>query len=111
MGANVSTVYGTSPTMKGQVITFHSSSKWKIHFEASKQTSKLHIQPAIKEFAEIYTDVDFIKIDVDELDGVAREFGVQTMPTFILIKRGKEVDKVVGAKREDLKEKIEKHRT
>ncbi|KAL2233581.1 thioredoxin H2 [Sesamum indicum] len=125
MGANVSNVYGTSPTTKGQVITFHSSSKWKVHFEALKQTSKLividftaswcgpcqHIQPAIKEFAEIYTDVDFIKIDVDELDGVAREFGVQTMPTFILFKRGKEVDKVVGAKKEDLKEKIEKHRS
>lgn len=32
------------------------------------------------------------------------------MPTFILIKRGKEVDKVVGAKKEDLQKKIEKHR-
>lgn len=30
-----------APTKKGQVIAFHSSSKWKIHFEASKQTSKL----------------------------------------------------------------------
>lgn len=36
---------------------------------------------------------------------------MQTMPTFILFKRGKEVDKVVGAKKEDLKEKIEKHRS
>lgn len=32
------------------------------------------------------------------------------MPTFILIKRGKEVDKVVGAKKEDLQKKIDKHR-
>lgn len=42
--------------------------------------------------------------------GVAQEFGVQTMPTFILLKRGKEVDRVVGAKKDDLKKKIEKHR-
>ena len=41
---------------------------------------------------------------------VAQEFGVQTMPTFVLIKRGKEVDKVVGAKKEDLRKKIDKHR-
>lgn len=44
------------------------------------------------------------------LQDVAQEFGVQAMPTFILIKRGKEVDKVVGAKKEDLQKKIEKHR-
>ncbi|KAI3467411.1 hypothetical protein Pfo_024074 [Paulownia fortunei] len=134
MGANASTAYetnalpaktnGTPPTKKGQVIAFHSSAKWKIHFEASKQTSKLivldftaswcgpcqHIHPAINEFAEKYTDVEFIKIDVDELDDVAKEFGVHAMPTFILIKRGKEVDKVVGAKKDDLQKKIEKHR-
>lgn len=41
---------------------------------------------------------------------VAQEFGVLTMPTFILMKRGKEVDKVVGAKKEDLRKKIDKHR-
>ncbi|KAL0421198.1 UNVERIFIED_CONTAM: Thioredoxin H2 [Sesamum latifolium] len=114
----------SAPAKKGQVITFRSSSKWKIHFEASKQTSKLividftaswcgpcqYMQPAINEFAEKYTDVEFIKIDVDELHDVAEEFGVQAMPTFILIKKGKEVDKVVGAKKDDLQKKIEKHR-
>ncbi|KAL0358018.1 UNVERIFIED_CONTAM: Thioredoxin H2 [Sesamum calycinum] len=114
----------TAPVKKGQVITFRSSSKWKIHFEASKQTPKLividftaswcgpcqYIQPAINDFAEKYTDVEFIKLDVDELHDVAEEFGVQAMPTFILIKKGKEVDKVVGAKKDDLQKKIEKHR-
>ena len=32
------------------------------------------------------------------------------MPTFLLIKRGTEVDKVVGAKKEELQKKIEAHR-
>lgn len=40
---------------------------------------------------------------------VSNEFEVQAMPTFILMKRGKEVDKVVGAQRDDLRKKIEKH--
>ncbi|KAH6770691.1 hypothetical protein C2S52_015494 [Perilla frutescens var. hirtella] len=136
MGSNASTAYEAqplptktsttlqSPTKKGQVTAFHSSSKWKLHFEASKQTSKLiviyftaswcgpckHILPSVNEFAEKYADVDFIKIDVDELDDVAQEFGVQAMPTFILMKKGKEVDKIVGAKKDDLQKKIEKHR-
>lgn len=111
-------------TGEGVVISFRSSSRWKSHFEASKQTSKLMVidfmaswcgpcqfmQPALNEFAQIYTDVEFIKIDVDELHDVAEEFGVEAMPTFKLIKKGKEVDKVVGAKKEDLRKKIEKHR-
>ncbi|XP_057777085.1 thioredoxin H2-like [Salvia miltiorrhiza] len=137
MGANVSTAYDAQgsprqrslapsqpPAKKGQLIAFHSSAKWKLHFEAAKQTSKLivvdftaswcgpckQILPAINEFAEKYADVDFIKIDVDELDDVAEEYGVQAMPTFILIKKGKQVDKIVGAKKDDLQNKIEKHR-
>lgn len=40
---------------------------------------------------------------------VAKEYGVEAMPTFILIKNGKVIDKVVGARREDLQKKIEKH--
>ncbi|GER32277.1 thioredoxin [Striga asiatica] len=135
MGANVSSVDDNRviipaktnilpPTKKGQVIAFHSSSKWKFHYEASKQTSKLiiidftaswckpcqYIQPAVNEFAEKYTDIEFIKIDVDELYDVAQDFEVHAMPTFLLIRKGKEVDKVVGAKKEDLLKKIEKHR-
>uniref|UniRef100_A0A5B6Z963 Putative thioredoxin H2-like n=1 Tax=Davidia involucrata TaxID=16924 RepID=A0A5B6Z963_DAVIN len=107
-----------------QVLVFHSSAKWKAHFQASKETSKLIVidftatwcrpcqfmEPAINEFASRYTDVEFIKIDVDELMDVAQEFEVQAMPTCTLIKKGKEVDKVVGVKKEELQKKIEKHR-
>jgi len=41
--------------------------------------------------------------------GVSEEFQVQAMPTFILMKKGKVVDKVVGAKKEKLQKLIEKH--
>ncbi|XP_051149521.1 thioredoxin H2-like [Andrographis paniculata] len=128
MGASVSHVSDPLPPTRfdghGQVIAFHSSSKLKVHFEASKQSNKLvvvdftaswcgpcqYIQPAVNEFAETYRDVEFIKIDVDELEDVAKQFGVEAMPTFVLIKKGKEVDRVVGAKKEELKKKIENHR-
>lgn len=39
---------------------------------------------------------------------VARDFGVQGMPTFVLMKQGKEVDRLVGAKKDELLRKIEK---
>ncbi|CAA2968845.1 thioredoxin H2-like [Olea europaea subsp. europaea] len=115
---------GSSSASKGRVLAFHSSSKWKIHFEASKLTSNLMVvdfkaswcgpsrsmEPAMNEFSAKYTDVHFIKIDVDELEDVAKDFGIQIMPTFILIKKGEEVDKLVGANKEELRKKIEKYR-
>ncbi|XP_009803170.1 thioredoxin H2-like [Nicotiana tabacum] len=115
----------TIPQVKrSQVIAFHSSSKWKLHFDSLKDTNKLvvidftatwcgpckYMEPIMNDFAAKYTDVEFVKIDVDELDKVAEEYGVQAMPTFVLIKKGKVVDKVVGADKDGLKKKIEKHR-
>ncbi|KAK6931172.1 Thioredoxin domain [Dillenia turbinata] len=126
MGVNQSGmpyVLSTSPKKTG-VIAFHSSAGWRAHFQATKSSSKLMVidftatwcgpcrlmEPVLNEFAAKYTDVDFIKIDVDELMDVAWEYEVQAMPTFILIKNGKVVDKIVGARKDDLQKKIEKHR-
>ena len=121
MGANVSAwqeanIDSSMALKKSPVVAFHSSAKWKIHFEASKETNKLvsienlfhlfpfclgstyswllillflfpnpklkividftaswcgpcqYIEPSINELAAKYTDVEFVKIDVDELD-------------------------------------------
>lgn len=41
---------------------------------------------------------------------MAREFGVSAMPTFILLKKGKEIERIVGAKKDELERKVQKHR-
>ncbi|KAI4328368.1 hypothetical protein L6164_020726 [Bauhinia variegata] len=131
MGANFSTSYYydyadtfSSQQSSSRVLTFHSTAKWKAHFDASKQTDKLmvidftatwcgpckYMDPIIKDFAAKYTEVEFIKIDVDELMEVTQQFQVQAMPTFILVKKGKAVDKVAGARKDELQKLIEKHR-
>ncbi|KAK7317546.1 hypothetical protein RJT34_01879 [Clitoria ternatea] len=87
------------------------------YFDSLKQTNKLTVidfsaswcgpcklmDPAIQEFAEKYTDVEFVKIDVDKLL-------VQAMPTFLLIKKGRVTDKVVGVRKEELQRLIDQHR-
>ncbi|CAO2841950.1 unnamed protein product [Amaranthus hypochondriacus] len=107
------------------VIVFYSTTKWREYFQASKTSNNLvviyftatwcgpcrYMEPTIKELAAKYADVDLVKIDVDQLFDVSGEFGVQVMPTFLFMKNGKEIDKVVGAKKEDLQRKVEKHRT
>ncbi|XP_009783477.1 thioredoxin H2-like [Nicotiana tabacum] len=131
MGANYSStlheannISTRAQVKSSQVIAFHSSTKWKLHFNSLKDTNKLVVidftatwcgpcktmEPVINDFAAKYTDVEFVKIDVDELADVAQEYGVQAMPTFVLIRKGKFVDKVVGADKDGLKKKIEKHR-
>ncbi|XP_021747937.1 thioredoxin H-type-like [Chenopodium quinoa] len=117
-------VSGVKAADNKEVIAFHSSTKWKEYFEASKQSNKLvviyftatwcgpcrYMEPTIKEIAAKYSDVDVVKIDVDELFNVSCEYGVQAMPTFLLMKKGKQIDKIVGARKEDLQNKVEKHR-
>ncbi|CAN6549092.1 unnamed protein product [Malus baccata var. baccata] len=68
------------------------------------------MEPILRDYADKFTDVEFVKLDVDELPDVAREFGVQAMPSFVFMKKGVVVDKIVGARKDELQKKIEKHR-
>ncbi|KAF7809192.1 thioredoxin H2-like [Senna tora] len=116
-------IHSSSSSHSSQILSFHSSAKWKAHFDASNYTNKLmvieftatwcgpakYMDPIISEFAAKYSEVEFIKIDVDELMDVSKEFKVEAMPTFIFIKKGEVVDTVLGARKEDLKNQIEKH--
>ena len=45
---------------------------------------------------EYKSDVKAIKVDVDEFDELAREYGVMSIPTLVLIENGKEVKRNIG---------------
>ena len=53
--------------------------------------------------------VVFVKVDVDENDEAASHCGVSAMPTFKVMKDGKQIDESVGASEEKLLSMIEKH--
>lgn len=52
--------------------------------------------PIVDEFAEKQEAVVVGKVNVDEQPALASRFGVMTIPTLILFKEGKEVDKSIG---------------
>lgn len=52
--------------------------------------------PIVDEFAEQQEAVVVGKVNVDEQPALASKFGVMTIPTLILFKEGKEVDKSIG---------------
>jgi thioredoxin 1 len=52
--------------------------------------------PVVSNVAEQLDSVHFYKVDVDEAPELARQFGVQSIPTLILIKDGEEANRSVG---------------
>ncbi|OXU24710.1 hypothetical protein TSAR_004285 [Trichomalopsis sarcophagae] len=68
------------------------------------------IAPKLDELSQELTDVIFLKVDVDELEGVAEEYDVNSMPTFVFIKNGNVLDKFSGANIEKVKLTVQKHK-
>ena len=42
------------------------------------------------------SDIKVIKVDTDEFEELAREYGVMSIPTLVLIEKGKEVKRNIG---------------
>ncbi len=54
------------------------------------------LAPVLEQFANDMPDVQVVKVDVDVVSDVAKEFGVVSIPTLILCQEGEIVDKQVG---------------
>ncbi len=50
----------------------------------------------LQEYDEKNQDVTVLKVDVDECENIARQFGIMSIPTVILFKDGKEIAKNIG---------------
>ncbi len=69
------------------------------------------IAPIVDEIAaEYFGKAKVGKVNVDENREIAMEYGVMSIPTLIVFKDGKAVDRVVGFKsKNDLKSLMDKH--
>eukprot|EP00531_Pseudo-nitzschia_arenysensis_P013563 CAMPEP_0116140398 /NCGR_PEP_ID=MMETSP0329-20121206/13822_1 /TAXON_ID=697910 /ORGANISM="Pseudo-nitzschia arenysensis, Strain B593" /LENGTH=184 /DNA_ID=CAMNT_0003635501 /DNA_START=163 /DNA_END=717 /DNA_ORIENTATION=- len=68
------------------------------------------IAPIYKELSNTYDDVVFLKVDVDENPETAANYKVSAMPTFIFIKGGVVVERVMGADPSKLQASIDLHK-
>lgn len=55
------------------------------------------MKPVIEELEkELAGKVEFVKVNVDEDQATASKYGVMSIPTFVIEKDGKEIDRKIG---------------
>ncbi|XP_046675154.1 thioredoxin-2-like [Homalodisca vitripennis] len=67
------------------------------------------IAPYVEQMAAETPNVVFLKVDVNQCDGVAAQYSVRAMPTFVFIKNGHKVDSFSGADIERLRVFVYRH--
>ena len=56
------------------------------------------LSPIVDELSEELPNVQFFKVDVDENEELVEMFGIEAMPTLIILRDGKVANKSVGFK-------------
>ncbi|KAI3742798.1 hypothetical protein L1987_60494 [Smallanthus sonchifolius] len=64
------------------------------------------VSPYYIELSEKHPSLMFLTIDVDELTELSTQWDVKATPTFFFLRDGQQIDKVVGANKAELQEKI-----
>lgn len=65
--------------------------------------------PVIEELSEEIDDCEFYKVNIDEAGELAERYGIMSIPTLLIFKKGELVNQEVGFKTKDeLKEILEK---
>ena len=62
--------------------------------------------PFFEQLSTKYTSVVFAKVNVDEAEELSNFFSVTALPTFILLKNGKEIKRFSGSSRQRLEEML-----
>jgi thioredoxin 1 len=69
------------------------------------------LEPTIEEISKEYKDKVFVgKVDIDHNRELASRFGIMSIPTVLLFKKGQVADMIVGAvPKSEIKKVLEKH--
>ena len=66
--------------------------------------------PKFESLSTKYSTVRFAKVNVDALSTITLKYNVTSMPTFVLMKNGIEVERISGGDKKKLEAAIKKHK-
>jgi len=94
-----------------QFSEFVSNSLSVIDFYADWCLPCLILTPVVEELAEKFKGkIAFAKVNIDENSNLASRFKVMSIPTILIFKEGKEIERITGAlPPEVIEERIGKH--
>ncbi|PKA63703.1 Thioredoxin-like protein CXXS1 [Apostasia shenzhenica] len=108
-------------SLKSRVLKVESEESWEsfmaqarsqnspvfVHFGASWCIPSLAMNSYVEELAMTHQDLLFLFVDVDEVKRVASKMDVKAMPTFVIMKDGAVLNKMVGANSEEIRKRVE----
>ena len=56
------------------------------------------MNPILDEVEKEYPNLTITRIDIDSDKDMVEQYKIQSVPTYIILKDGKEVDRIIGAK-------------
>lgn len=77
--------------------TLTSSGSVLVDFYATYCGPCKEVAPKIGALSEKYQNVRFLQVDIDRAQATAMEYQITSMPTFILMRDGKEDKRIIGA--------------
>ena len=77
-----------------------------VHFTADWCAPSKYMAGFFENLALKYPDILFLLVDVDEVKGVKDKMDVKAMPTFLLMKKNLQLDKIVGANADELHKRV-----
>ncbi|KAJ4981672.1 hypothetical protein NE237_032509 [Protea cynaroides] len=112
---------GQEETVKSRVVKVDSQESWDlfvsqansqgnpvvVHFTAAWCMPSVAMKPILEQLASVHQDILFLSVDVDEVKEVASKMEIKAMPTLLLLRKGSQVDKLVGANPEEIKKRID----
>ena len=60
------------------------------------------MKPFFEYLAKEYPSINFMTLDASQAPDVANKYEIDTVPTYIAIKKGKEIDRYIGGSNEEL---------
>ncbi|PSS06164.1 Thioredoxin-like protein [Actinidia chinensis var. chinensis] len=78
-----------------------------VHFTAAWCIPSVAMKPVFESLALSFQDTTFLAVDVDDVKEVASKMEIKAMPSFVLMREGAQVEKLVGANPNEIRKRID----